>query len=380
MHYNWFSVIKSCTKPYPAKDALAQKEIAMLDSITIENFRGIERTEIKELTRISLISGRNNVGKTTVLEALFLLMDHTTIDSFAKLGGFRGSLINGGVSLWEPLFYQMDVDRRIKICVSEGATTACLTYEKDENYLPYNTPGMSEDMLAQFRSATKSTYSLLFKYMVDDYNEEGHFSLNGINIMRDMKTNLLGNEIRAMRATQFLNATIARVSDSVLNGIGKLELSGKKSIIIAILKELDPRIEDILTLSLQGITQLYLRIAGKLIPLQYAGDGVMKLLNICLAVLERKNGLVLIDEIESGFHYSMYKKLWRIIDKISKESNCQVIATTHSYELIQAVQESPMEIDDFSYYRMEQGNHDTSVFRYSYGMLDSALVAEMEVR
>lgn len=352
----------------------------MLNNVTIENFRGIEKTTINGLTRLSLISGRNNVGKTTILEALFLLMDHTSIDSFAKLGSFRGSLINGGVSLWEPLFYQMNVDNEIKISVSDGASTAYLTYEKDENYLPYNTPGMSEDMLAQFRSATKNTYSLLFKYVLDDYNEEGHYSLNGINIMRDMKTNLLGNEIRAMRSTQFINATIARVSDSVLNGIGKLELSGKKSIIIEILKELDSRIEDILTLSLQGITQLYLRIGGKLIPLQYAGDGVMKLLNICLAILERRNGLVLIDEIESGFHYSMYGKLFKIIDKICKESNCQILATTHSYELIQAVQDSSIDVDGFSYYRMEQGYHETSIFRYNYAMLDNALHAEMEVR
>ena len=47
---------------------------------------------------------------------------------------------------------------------------------------------------------------------------------------------------------------------------------------------------DILTLSIQGVPQLYLRMAGKHIPVQYAGDGVLKLLQVCIAAMEIKNG------------------------------------------------------------------------------------------
>jgi hypothetical protein len=43
---------------------------------------------------------------------------------------------------------------------------------------------------------------------------------------------------------------------------------------------------------------------------------------------------ILIDEIENGFHYSFYPKLWEIIGKLARETYCQVFATTHSYECI----------------------------------------------
>ena len=41
---------------------------------------------------------------------------------------------------------------------------------------------------------------------------------------------------------------------------------------------------------------------------------------------------ILIDEIETGFHYSMFDKLWEVIATTAKKNNCQIIATTHIYE------------------------------------------------
>lgn len=76
----------------------------------------------------------------------------------------------------------------------------------------------------------------------------------------------------------------------------------------------------------------------------------------------------------------MYDKLWRILDKISISANCQMIATTHSYEMIAAVQGGLEHTDDFSYYRIGCGKQGHVAYHYDYSMLDSALKAEMEVR
>ena len=45
----------------------------MLKKLTIEHFRGFSSFKIDQLARINLIVGKNNVGKTALLEALFLL-------------------------------------------------------------------------------------------------------------------------------------------------------------------------------------------------------------------------------------------------------------------------------------------------------------------
>ena len=352
----------------------------MIKKLFIENFRGFESFKMEDLGRITLVSGKNNVGKSTLLEALFLAMDHTSNDSFMKINGFRGSSVSGIQTLWESLFYAMDTDRQITIKIVEPDSTLCLVYKKDQDYIPVEGKGLPDEILAQFRTATKNAYSLFFAFDKDDYHEEGHFSMNGISSMRQISTSLAGNEILTLKPTQYINSAFARMTDNVLDGIGKLELKGEKDLIIRILKELDPSVDDILTLAINGLTQLYLRKEGRLIPLQYAGDGIMKLLNICLAIIERKDGLLLIDEVETGLHYSMYKKLWSIIDKLSENSRCQIVATTHSYELISAVKDGVERTSDFSYFRIGQRKNGISSFRYSYEMLTDALLSEMEVR
>jgi len=168
--------------------------------------------------------------------------------------------------------------------------------------------------------------------------------------------------------------------EGIADGIGRLELTDKKQDVISVLQDLDPTIEDIVTISRQGVSQLHVRCDRGWIPLQYAGDGVIRLLQICLALTERPGGLVLVDEIETGLHYSVYGLLWKAIDKLSLQTDSQIIATTHSYELIAAIQDNIDAVEDFSYYRLGKNGSETSAHRFSYAMLDSALNSEMEVR
>ena len=76
----------------------------------------------------------------------------------------------------------------------------------------------------------------------------------------------------------------------------------------------------------------------------------------------------------------MYKKLWSIIDRLSDKFKCQIVATTHSYELVSAVKDGIERPSDFSYFRMGQKKNGIGTFRYSYEMLLNAVSSEMEVR
>jgi AAA15 family ATPase/GTPase len=44
----------------------------MLKSLVIKNYRGLEDFQVEKLGRVNLIVGKNNSGKSTVLEALRL--------------------------------------------------------------------------------------------------------------------------------------------------------------------------------------------------------------------------------------------------------------------------------------------------------------------
>ena len=85
----------------------------MIQRIEIENYKAYKKLNMDDLRRITLISGKNNIGKSTLLEAVFLHIDHNAADSFIKVNGFRGVNATGALSVWNPLFYQMDTTKTI---------------------------------------------------------------------------------------------------------------------------------------------------------------------------------------------------------------------------------------------------------------------------
>ena len=66
------------------------------------------------------------------------------------------------------------------------------------------------------------------------------------------------------------------------------------------------------------------------------GDGINRFMAIICAIWASKDGFLFIDEVENGIHYTNLEKLWKIIFEVSEDANCQVFATTHSKECIEA--------------------------------------------
>jgi len=92
----------------------------MLNQLTIEHFRGFSLFKIDQLTRINLIVGKNNVGKTAILEALFLLSGPNNPSNALKIEQQRGiglsrAITGSDESPWSMLFYQGARDQKINI-------------------------------------------------------------------------------------------------------------------------------------------------------------------------------------------------------------------------------------------------------------------------
>ena len=79
------------------------------------------------------------------------------------------------------------------------------------------------------------------------------------------------------------------------------------------------------------------------LPIRSLGDGMQRLLGIALALVNARDGLLLIDEIENGLHYLTQPDLWRLIFQLARDLNVQVFATTHSWDCIEAFQEAAQE-------------------------------------
>ncbi len=357
----------------------------LISNLEIENFRGIQKLSIKDMRRLVLLSGNNNVGKSSVLEAIFLMMDHLSPDSFSRMNNFRGlSIPTNGVSMWEPLFYQMNPDNTIRIKTTRGDDTLTLSYEKDDSYVPAMNGGMPKNVIGSFQYSAKRDYTLRFDFRAEgtaDYTETGHYTTSENGTLREIADDNGDKQLMRLTYTTFINNYFVRTDRAILDRMGKAEINGEKQKIIGFLKRIDPSISDIVTLSVSGIPQLFVNTNKKLLPVQFSGDGINKLLYIVLSIMDAKNGIVLVDEIDTGFHYSMYKDLWKIVSDVSRDYNCQVIASTHSYEnimgAIEGVKDYP---EEFSYYRLGYDKDGLKSFRSSYDLLKSALRSDMEVR
>jgi len=119
-------------------------------------------------------------------------------------------------------------------------------------------------------------------------------------------------------------------------------------------------------------------------PMNIMGDGMMRLLAILAAIADMKNGVLLIDEIENGFHYKTMKIAWKAILSACKAYGVQIIATTHSYECIEELSSSYSEFepegDDIRLYRLEKIDNIHKAFISTSEILKTGIRKEFEVR
>ena len=91
------------------------------------------------------------------------------------------------------------------------------------------------------------------------------------------------------------------------------------------------------------------------------------------------NGVVLVDEIENGFHYSLMPEVWHRIYKVCKRLGTQIIATTHSRECVEAAHES-LQPDSFAFHRLELHENANSCVSFPSDALDAVFEQNFEIR
>jgi predicted ATP-dependent endonuclease of OLD family len=291
----------------------------MIEKIEIDNFRLFKHFEMDNVKQINLIAGANNVGKTSLLEAILLFdgsqKNHYNIFANRKHSDKEVQFIDT-----HDLFYNKDRSKPVRITLDERFIEISGNINLVNNRLQLNA-----------------------KYIRDVY------SLNRLC------------EYFSPIATDF----------------AKLEK------LVGLLQELEPRFKD-LRLGVEDDKTYIIANVGlpQGLSMSSLGDGINKLLTILLTALRDDCKILLLDEIETGFHYSFYPKLWSILAKLAKETGCQIFATTHSYECIGGAKElNANEPDIFGFFRLDRdkdGNIIPKVFTQS--MFETSFENGWEVR
>jgi len=357
----------------------------MFTSISVRNFRCFKRFSVGPLERVNLIAGANNVGKTALLEAIFLLLGVTNVGLVVKLGAFRGIMeIKGDPAsirelLWSPLFLRLDDQATIEI----AGTTREGECHKIQLKL---TPRRSAMLAVNDESASEpgpSTTELLGQTLQLEYTDP-----TGGTHSTEMMVDEKGIRIEPMPPRPpfpgyFLAARRRRTPQEDAEQLGRLEMVRESHELLEALRIVEPRLERLTTIYIGGVPMIWGDVGlGRLLPLPYMGDGLGRLTSLLLTIANAPHGVVLVDEVENGLHHSILSKVWKAIGRVARRFDTQVIATTHSFECIKAAHQAfeAGESYDFRLHRLERIAGEIRAVTYDQETLAAALKADLEVR
>ena len=375
-----------------------------LPDLTISGFRGIEDLSISRLGRVTLITGKNGVGKTTLLDAVRIYAARGRYPVLADILRERGELTeavdeDGGEILtpnWETLFYGRYDSSDSRISIGPGSEVQHLSIEtalaneggiihqnslfpeyfsrEDVQVLKIEFQGkkqaipiaslsdlLSSSQVMRRRRSLLWNRRLLRNDGADPPSEICCESLGpGLLSNADMarfwdKVALTDDEARAAQALQLTyDDTVQRVA---MIGEDRRSSYGRRAVV-----------------KIKGQPQP--------VPLHSLGDGAVRLFGVALALANSQGGFLVIDEAENGIHHSVQRDFWKMVLKTAHENNVQVLATTHGWDCVVGFAQAAMDLDevDGALIRIEKDDDRLRAVEYSEKNIKAAADYGIEVR
>lgn len=347
----------------------------MLKRLQIRNFRGFNALKIDHLRGINLIAGKNNSGKTSLLEAIFLLAGCGNAQMAINTNVIRNVEHRGiqeGDPIWKQLFYGLKTGSSIWIKgmhSTQGPMTLEIVSKRQvATEMPLdNTNGHSV-------SNRVDEHSLTFRFGNSTKKRiNSHISLKGGEF--EVKQ----PKIRLPFLTIILLSTVRNnIEDAVR--LGKLRRQKQGDFLLKALQVVEPRLQSIEDNSSSGVPMIWGDVGwSELIPLSVMGEGMTRIGRLVLAIASAPGGLILVDEIENGIHHSILPDVWRVIDEAAKQFRTQIFATTHSLECTMAAHES-LSKDRFRLHRLEVDDNSSRCVTYEPDAIEGAIRHNLEVR
>lgn len=365
----------------------------MYKSFRVKNFRCFKDLQINDLGRVNLIAGKNNTGKTALMEAMYLLAGDIDSNAMLKKDVKYGHRLTrdsdsdwGASATLLAVFKDFNLDSRIEL-------SACVQKILESNAIEYSTLEMTITAVQDFTSESDKLLDALFSRRYERTADDAEV-LKLVSNRDDNPLYILLTDGRLQYSqfrpkpefvTTFLPTRERVRRDDTANRFSRLQDAKGIQTLIDGLQIIEPRLED-LRLSAQDRRSEIVADIGltSLVHMKHLGDGVIRLTDFLLAIHQIHNGAIFIDEIENGIHHSVQKDVWQTIGQAARDQDIQVFATTHSAEMIAAANEAfgDDDLDDFRFHRLYRdsttGNIEARTYNeYSIG---AAISRKHEVR
>ncbi len=343
----------------------------MLESLTIKGFRGHEERTFKRLARVNLLVGPNNAGKTAVLDAVEMLVRNGHPRTIASLASRRA-----------------------------GEYASAFDYREGDPLPPavrYLFHGYGDSGKASFELTSEGKPARVLAMSWEDRSEEGVYPEAAmIEILRDRQLketlgvgtympepSVVGRSRERVQFVSPLGATAASLRPLWGSIVGNPD----EDQVLAAMQILDDRLDRVVfstDADNEPTPKIFVRLKGvrERVPLSSLGDGMRRMLGIAIRAVKARDGWLVLDEVDSGLHFSAMQRLWRWLINYAMESNTQIFATTHSSDCVNALgwlhRSEPALTDSTALFRLEPGQ--VAATRYTADELQVVAENGLEVR
>lgn len=339
------------------------------------NFRGFRELSVEQLHRVNLITGRNNVGKSSLLEAMFIHSGAANVHLPFSIENLRGVLQfeAGSEGILPDLFYNFDTIPTVELTGVDqlGRKTICAL-----RVVPIATtlePTTGETGTGSSGQAIEITFSDEEKgerFTGRATFERGQPKIDPIPrpplyVAILISSGGFGHQVDADRFS------------ALVKGVGEEER------LLTALQIVDPNIRGVRLLNHAGTAMIHVDIGMKrFLPIAYAGEGLTRIARILVAIASCKNGILFVDEFENGVHYSILSKMWTAVADFADRFNVQVVATSHSLECVRAAHEAFISRDyGFRLFRLQRKSGGlVEALGFDRDAVDAALKTDLELR
>ena len=321
----------------------------MIKNLKISNFRCFKSFDIQGFERVNLFGGKNNSGKTALLEGLYL-GSTPSYKTIMRLRDNRGESLEFLKAIpekaWNNLFFdKKEIGPKSEIILEyddkiNNVEIVCNDSIEQLDEILSKDNGESNTMLTE-DEFKKSTLNIS-AYKNDKRVSGRSFSMTASSI--GITVNSIGIipktlHISSSGEADFIPAFLRLSNSALAQEFDKCDLQGNVDEVLKIIQIIDGSITQIKTLNI-GEPAIYLkRETSKYLPITLFGEAINRVVHFILKIINNNNSILLIDEIENGIHYTNQSDLWEMLFKLSIEFNIQIFATTHSYEMIKSFSE-----------------------------------------
>ncbi|GAA8452861.1 ATP/GTP phosphatase [Helicobacter pylori] len=331
----------------------------MIQSVRIKNFKTFKDTQIDGFTKLNIITGGNNVGKSNLLEALYCLVGksmHPCANITEVYDNIRKEpLTTESKNL---MFYGLDTEKEIQIVTTLDNNQ---TLDLQIKFIASENQKVIESQIIPTAEQTQMSSQLNFtlkKNNEEIYNDHLNIAKipnfppipNQSGYNRQFK-NFEPSQLQKLlpfKSATIIPSDVAYRQAHMIQAVSKI--CSNNQLEEELNKHLNQFDNNIQSISFNTNNQLKLKVKNikEKVPLSVFGDGLKKYLHIVSAFMADNAKTIYIDEVENGLHFSRMRLLLKnIIDFINnnKDGNLQVFMTTHNQEFIEILDQVIREKD-----------------------------------